>query len=132
MYGYAHGDDEYYKRLDVNSGLERMVYDDWVQGCFSPQVSSCRGTAEIGLNSRSVPGGRSLTKITEMTEKYLNRPFDPKHDTHASPHNKLKHTAEKLVRQRRARAKLGGGRWETFVGRYMSFEDAESESAAAR
>lgn len=125
----ARGEDGYYKRLDVTSGLERLPYNEWIKGIFRPPSSPGGGigTREAGPKSKVIPGGRSLTKITEMTEMYLNEPPG----TYASPGKKLRDTAEKLVRQRRARAELGGGRWETFVGSYMSLEDAEWEGAAA-
>lgn len=76
-------------------------------------------TESILLEATVVPGGASLTRMEEATFTYLERPFDPVFDSYERPKVMLMQTAEKLVRLRRARARMGGIRWETFVGRHL-------------
>ncbi|KAK1809205.1 hypothetical protein LTR12_016446 [Friedmanniomyces endolithicus] len=97
----AHGEKSWYKRIDV-AGVERMQQDEWIKGSYK--------------NLKNFPGGATLTAIEEATDKDLHRPFDKMLDSYASPGLMLRQTAEKLVRQRRARERLGGPRWTTFVG----------------
>lgn len=104
--GYARGEHTWYKRLNVSTGLEKMPLDHWVKGPWR-----ANDTAE----ERVIPGGASLTMMQDATEAYLNIPFDAKFEDYARPGTMLEQTAEKLVRQRRARARQGGPRWETFI-----------------
>ncbi|KAK0344855.1 hypothetical protein LTR02_007207 [Friedmanniomyces endolithicus] len=97
----AHGEDSWYKRIDV-AGLEKMQQDEWTKGSYN--------------DLKNFPGGATLTAIEEATDKDLHRGFDEMLDSYAPPHVMLRQTAEKLVRQRRARERLGGPRWSTFVG----------------
>ena len=105
MREHAHGEHTWYKRLNVSDGLQRMPLDDWEKGEW-------QGLA-------NVPGGASLTRMEEATEKYLEREYDPAIDTYAPPSTMLRQAAEKLVRQRRAREQLGGPRWEAFIGKNL-------------
>ena len=100
---YAHGEHHWYKRLNVSHGLEDMPLDDWRAGDWHDQ--------------RNMPGGATLTKMEEVTTEYLEREYDAVVDSYAPPSTMLRQTAEKLVRQRRARQKHGGLRWTTFVGK---------------
>ena len=102
MREHSRGENNWYKRLNAG-GLERMPLDRWVRGPYGGQDG--------------VPGGATLSYMEEVTEKYLRRPFDPDVDSYARPEIMLQQAAEKLVRQRRARERLGGERWEVFVGR---------------
>ncbi|KAK0365233.1 hypothetical protein LTR91_012604 [Friedmanniomyces endolithicus] len=97
----AHGENSWYKRIDV-AGIERMQPDEWIKGSYN--------------DLKNFPGGATLTAIEEATDKDLRRPFDKMLDSYAAPGLMLRQTAEKLVRQRRARERLGGPRWTTFVG----------------
>ncbi|KAK5144346.1 hypothetical protein LTR32_003721 [Rachicladosporium monterosium] len=97
----AHGENSWYKRIDV-AGIERMQPDEWIKGSYN--------------DLKNFPGGATLTAIEEATDKDLHRPFDKMLDSYAAPGLMLRQTAEKLVRQRRARERLGGPRWTTFVG----------------
>lgn len=108
MREHARGEHTWYKRLNVSSGLENMALDDWVKGEWQGE--------------RDVPGGKSLTRMEEATLKYLEREFDPKLDSYAPPKVMLSQAAQKLVRQRRERERLGGKRWETFVGQDLHKE----------
>lgn len=108
MREHARGEHTWYKRLNVSSGLENMALDDWVKGEWQGQ--------------KDVPGGKSLTRMEDATKAYLEREFDPKLDSYAPPKVMLSQAAQKLVRQRRERERLGGKRWETFVGRSLHKE----------
>jgi len=105
MREHAHGENTWYKRLNVSHGLESFPLDDWKRGEWNGQPN--------------VPGGASLTYMEEMTAKYLGREFDNKIDSYAPPERMLRQAAEKLVRQRRAREQEGGPRWETFIGKAL-------------
>lgn len=99
---YAHGEHLWYKRLNVSHGLGNVPMDEWAVG---------------KLNGQAMPGGATLAKIESATMRYLWGDFDPEVDSYASPFIMRRQTAEKLVRQRRAREQQGGLRWETFLGK---------------
>ena len=105
MREHAHGEHTWYKRLNVSHGLESMPLDDWVKGEWQGKPNTA--------------GGASLTHMEEVTTKYLERVFDPSVDSYGPPSMMLQQAAEKLVRQRRARERLGGPRWDAFVGRNL-------------
>ncbi|CAK4033160.1 hypothetical protein AC578_8801 [Lecanosticta acicola] len=109
MREHAHGENTWYKRLNVSEGFENMPLDEWERG---PWTDPSDGKI------KTIPGGASLTKMEEATEKYLNRLFDPSIDSYAPPQTMLRQAARKLVLQRRAREEQGGPRWDTFVGKY--------------
>ncbi|KAJ9626872.1 hypothetical protein H2203_003328 [Taxawa tesnikishii (nom. ined.)] len=104
MRDHAKGEHTWYKRLNVTTGLEDMPLDHWVSGLYQDSKTD-------------VPGGATLTRMEVETAKYLDRAFDPELDDYAAPRVMLRQAAEKLVRQRRARAKEGGLRWQTFIGK---------------
>ena len=105
MREYAHGEHLWYKRLNVSSGLEYLMLDDWKSGDWNGQSN--------------VPGGATLNRMEDATNIYLERDFDPTIDSYAPPSRILRQAAEKLVRQRRAREREGGTRWESFVGQHL-------------
>lgn len=106
MVGFARGEHTWYKRLNVDKGLESMPLDHWVKGPYkSPGDASAETRA----------GGETLNKMEAATATYLGRGYDPDMDTYAPPATMLAQAAEKLVRQRRARARQGGVRWTTFI-----------------
>lgn len=109
---HAEGENTYYKRLNVTKGLERMPLDHWIRGPWKPP-------GDEKAEKMVVPGGASLNIMEEKTKTYLERDFDPEFDSYNRPAVMLKQTAEKLVRQRRARAREGGLRWETFIGKHI-------------
>ncbi|GME33040.1 Patatin/Phospholipase A2-related protein [Neofusicoccum parvum] len=83
----------------------------------------------------TVPGGRTLSRMEQATRDYLNRPFDHKYDTYAPPMTKVRQTAEKLVRQRRARERAAHEdqrRWDTYVGRWLTGEYSDDADGAVR
>lgn len=105
MREHAHGEHTWYKRLNVSDGLQNMSLDDWRRGEYDGRPN--------------VPGGASLSHMEEVTKDYLERDFDDRYDSYAPPSRMLNQAAEKLVRQRRARERMGGVRWETFVGMHI-------------
>ncbi|KAL1310761.1 hypothetical protein AAFC00_001013 [Neodothiora populina] len=124
MRNYAKGEHKYYKRLNVDTGLEKMPLDHWVKGLWKPLkslgISQLQETDQV--EAKVEPGGVSLTKMEQATFAYLNRDFDAAFDSYAAPKDMMDQTAQKLVRLRRARAKAGGPRWETFIGKHLSKE----------
>ena len=116
MREYARGEHTWYKRLNVSEGLETMALDDWVKGEWQGQPN--------------IAGGSSLTRMEEATTKYLERDFDDKIDAYAPPETMLEQAAEKLVRQRRARERMGGLRWDTFIGKYLHQSRNEANGSA--
>lgn len=101
----AHGEHTWYKRLNVSDGLQTMHLDEWIKGDWQGHSNT--------------PGGQTLTRMEDVTATYLDREFDPTVDSYAPPSVMLRQAAEKLVRQRRARERLGGVRWDTFIGKYL-------------
>lgn len=102
---------------EVQEGGEARPEEDDDQGDEDEEAEG--KTESILLEATVVPGGASLTRMEEATFTYLERPFDPVFDSYERPKVMLMQTAEKLVRLRRARARMGGIRWETFVGRHL-------------
>ncbi|KAK5135717.1 hypothetical protein LTR08_004703 [Meristemomyces frigidus] len=115
MREHAHGEHTWYKRLNVSHGLENMPLDDWKHGDW---------------HGKPTPGGVSLTHMEASTEKYLGREFDPAVDSYAPPSRMLTQAAEKLVRQRRARAREGGARWETYIGGHLHRAEGQPKAQA--
>lgn len=105
MREHAHGEHTWYKRLNVSDGLQDMPLDDWQRGDWHDQ--------------HHMPGGATLSRMEEVTTAYLEREFDPTVDSYAPPSTMLRQAAEKLVRQRRARERMGGPRWAVFVGEQL-------------
>jgi hypothetical protein len=117
----ARGGHTWYKRFEVTHGLEKIKTDEWERGTLLPVHDSL-------LKGRL--GGKTLNKILVATEAYLNRREpDLGAYEYASPGVMLQHTAEKLVRMRRAReleAMTQGGKkreqWEAFMGKHLPGE----------
>ena len=116
----AKGEHRWYKRVEVPYGLEKIPDDQWERGMFSPGNEN---------DPRSHPGGKTLSRIRFATNAYLKRQEvdSPGGLTeYAAPHQKLRQTAERLVRMRRAReleAMTQGGEkrehWEAFMGKHL-------------
>ncbi|KAI9708449.1 MAG: hypothetical protein M1820_003910 [Bogoriella megaspora] len=113
MRNVARGENRWYKRMNVMTGMEGMKLDDWRRGEWTDPST--------GITT-SVPGGASLTRMEKAVKALMERPYDPRHDSYAPPSVLAKQTAEKLVRMRRAREKAGANgdkRWDSFVGKTL-------------
>lgn len=109
---HARGEHTWYKRLNCTSnhrgstfehnGLTQVAMDEWRDGHYGDVYMS---------------GGSTLQKIHDITMQDMNREYDAKIDSYASPSVMLRQAAEKLVRQRRAREAEGGHRYHVFVGK---------------
>jgi len=116
----ARGDHRWYKRFEVTHGLDKIEPDQWERGIRY----SASEKAPVPH-----PGGQTLGRIRIATNIYLDRQEVDKSSRlgeYAAPSKKLKQTAEKLVRMRRAReleAMTQGGekreRWEAFMGKHL-------------
>lgn len=116
MTSTARGENTWYKRLNVSTGLESMPLDAWKAGLWTDPAT--------GIES-VVPGGETMTKIELCTLEYLERDWNHDYDSYARPSVMLTQVAEKLVRQRRARELLARQgvevkRWDTYMGRYLT------------
>lgn len=133
MIATARGEYTWYKRLNVSTGLERMPLDDWRRGPWTDPKTGITTT---------VKGGATLSQMETATAEYLDRNINMAFDTYAPPRVMLDQTAEKLVRQRRARAaaairaQQGAAaeseqqkalRWDTYVGKYVSGQRSENQ-----
>ena len=116
MRQYAEGENTWYKRLNVNVGLDTMPLDEWVNGEWNGE--------------KGVKGGETLTKMEAVTREYLEREFDAAVDSYAPPYRMVRQAAEKLVRQRRARERAGGVRWDAFVGKRLHRRKGAGEGRA--
>ncbi|EMD85806.1 hypothetical protein COCC4DRAFT_207232 [Bipolaris maydis ATCC 48331] len=129
----AKGEHRWYKRLNVDKGLEGLPLDHWVKGKWTnPQTNE----------TKVVNGGKTLTIMETVTRAYLDR------ITIASPGNLteyqppkivLKQVAERLVRHRRLREATKGEdlkRWQTHMGQWLTGElkpeDAKFERVAPK
>lgn len=112
----AEGMHSWYKRLNVNTGLEDMKLDNW---------EPSEDIDEHGKR-HSIPGGKTLATIRKVTDSYLARTDTIKElKEYAPPKTMISQTAEKLVRHRRAREKsaetseFNKRRWESLIGRHL-------------
>ena len=112
----AQGMHGWYKRLNVDTGLEDMKLDSWEP---SEEID------DKGV-TRHVPGGKTLATIKDVTEKYLARTKEIRElKEYAPPKTMISQTAEKLVRHRRAREKtkdvsdFDRRRWESLLGQHL-------------
>ncbi|KAK7510026.1 acyl transferase/acyl hydrolase/lysophospholipase [Phyllosticta citriasiana] len=144
MVRIAKGENTWYKRLNVDTGLEKMKLDNWERGFWAgpeafakPEPQRPR-SGPPNTPGHIVPGGATLTRMEAATREYLARPYDHKFDTYAPPMRKVEQAAEKLVRQRRARERSARGeadptrRWDTFVGRWLTGRFDEEDEGVVR
>ncbi|KAL6174072.1 hypothetical protein ACJQWK_00222 [Exserohilum turcicum] len=124
----AKGEHRWYKRLNVDKGLEGLPLDHWVKGLWTNPLTN---------ENKEVNGGKTLSIMEAVTRAYLQR------ETIASPGNLteyqppkivLKQVAERLVRHRRLREATKAEdmkRWQTHMGQWltgqMKPEDAKKE-----
>lgn len=113
----AEGMHGWYKRLNVDTGLQDMKLDNW---------ESLEQEDPVTGRKKTIPGGKTLNAIQEVTDKYLARTKEIRElKEYAPPIVMIKQTAEKLVRCRRAREKsaevseFDKQRWDSLMGRYL-------------
>ena len=113
----AEGMHAWYKRLNVDTGLEDMKLDNW-----EPLERQDPLTGHM----QTIPGGKTLETIEEVTDKYLARTKEIRElKEYAPPSVMIRQTAEKLVRCRRAREKSAESsefdrmRWDSLMGRHL-------------
>jgi hypothetical protein len=115
----AKGEWNWYKRLNVSTGLQNMKLDNWEKS------TEIRTVVENGKEKKKkvvVPGGKTLKRMEEATDAYLTREKDDKLKEYAAPKMMLIQAAEKMVRHRRAReraAQLDPQRWDSFMGKRL-------------
>jgi hypothetical protein len=123
----AKGEHRWYKRLNVNKGLEDMKLDNWEKGEWTDPKTNIK---------KVVPGGRSLSRMEKATFDYLNRDeVDKIVQEYAPPKVVLQQVAEKLVRHRRLREKNKHEdlrRWETHMGHYLTGTRSETADGVVR
>lgn len=125
MHSIAKGQHRWYKRLNVDTGLENMKLDNWEKGKWTDPSTGIEQT---------VSGGKTLSAMEAATFAYLDRDnFDKKVLwEYAPPKVVLQHMAERLVRHRRAREAmkhLDPKRWETHMGHYLTGKRAPHPDA---
>jgi hypothetical protein len=122
----ARGQHTWYKRLNVDKGLENMRLDNWEHSVeLDPQTKE----------KKTILGGKTLQRMQEATTAYFARPNpDANLMEYATPKIMVQQIAEKMVRHRRARertARYDPDRWETFLGRRLQRMEASAATAAA-
>lgn len=113
----AKGEHRWYKRLNVNKGLEDMKLDNWEKGVWTNPQTGIEG---------EVNGGKTLTRMETATFAYLDR--DEAHrglplQEYAPPKVVLQQVAERLVRHRRLREATKSDdlrRWQTHMGQWLT------------
>lgn len=112
----ARGEHRWYKRLNVDKGLEDLKLDNWEKGAWTdPQT---------GI-TREVPGGKTLSRMERVTNAYLNREEAEKKILleYAPPKVVIQQVAERLVRHRRLREATKDAdlrRWQTHMGQWLT------------
>jgi hypothetical protein len=113
----AEGMHAWYKRLNVDTGLQDMKLDNW---------ESLEQEHPVTGHMQTIPGGKTLKVIQEATDNYLARSKEVRElGEYAPPNLMIKQTAEKLVRCRRAREKSAENsefdkqRWDSLMGRHL-------------
>ncbi|KAI8931455.1 hypothetical protein NX059_011781 [Plenodomus lindquistii] len=113
----ARGEHRWYKRLNVDKGLQNLPLDNWEKGPWTNPVTQERKT---------VQGGRTLSRMEEATAAYLDRQeLDQNLKEYAPPRAVLKQVAERLVRHRRLREATKDEnlkRWQTHMGQWLTGE----------
>lgn len=122
----AKGEHRWYKRLNVDKGMEGLALDNWEKGSwFNIQ------TGEESV----VSGGTTLSRMEKATGEYLNRNHVETLDgvkEYQPPKIVLQQIAERLVRHRRLREEFKNDnprRWQTHMGQWLTGELGDEDSA---
>ncbi|KAF2634528.1 FabD/lysophospholipase-like protein [Massarina eburnea CBS 473.64] len=118
----AKGEHRWYKRLNVDKGLENMQLDNWIKGEWKDPNT---GITDV------VPGGKTLSRMEEVTLAYLDRDeIEKRVQEYAPPKIVLQQVAERLVRHRRLREATKNDdprRWQTHMGQWLTGELKEED-----
>jgi hypothetical protein len=112
----ARGEHRWYKRLNVDKGLEDLKLDNWEKGIWlDPQT---------GI-AKEVVGGKTLSRMEEVTKRYLEREEAEKKILleYQPPKIVIQQVAERLVRHRRLREATKHDdlrRWQTHMGQWLT------------
>jgi hypothetical protein len=112
----ARGEHRWYKRLNVDKGLEDLKLDNWEKGLWmDPQT---------GIE-KEVVGGKTLSRMEKVTKAYLDRETADKKilQEYAPPKVVIQQVAERLVRHRRLREATKNDdlrRWQTQMGQWLT------------
>ncbi|KAF2135024.1 FabD/lysophospholipase-like protein [Dothidotthia symphoricarpi CBS 119687] len=115
----AKGEHRWYKRLNVDKGLQDLQLDNWEKG---PWLNPQTGETKV------VNGGKTLSTMETATAAYLAR--DTRQtlggvQEYAPPKLVLQQVAERLVRHRRMREATKDDdlrRWQTHMGQWLTGE----------
>ncbi|KAJ4303373.1 hypothetical protein N0V90_002266 [Kalmusia sp. IMI 367209] len=123
----ARGEHRWYKRLNVDKGLQDMALDNWEEGTWTNPATGI---------TKKVPGGKSLTRMETVTKEYLDRDQAyklPPLLEYAPPKIMLQQVAERLVRHRRLREATKHEdlrRWQTHMGQWLTGTLKEEDGMA--
>ncbi|KAL5389150.1 hypothetical protein DPSP01_002465 [Paraphaeosphaeria sporulosa] len=123
----ARGEHRWYKRLNVDEGLQDMPLDEWEEGVWTNSATGI---------TKKVPGGKSLSKMENVTHDYLDRndaKTKPPLLEYAPPKVMLQQVAERLVRHRRLREATKHDdlrRWQTHMGQWLTGTLKEEDGKA--
>jgi hypothetical protein len=115
----AKGEHRWYKRLNVDKGLEDVKLDNWEKGSWT--------NPKTGI-TKDVPGGKTLSRMEQATLQYLSRDLMESPGglkEYKPPKIVLQHVAERLVRHRRLREATRTEdlrRWQTHMGQWLTGE----------
>jgi hypothetical protein len=111
----AKGEHTWYKRLNVDKGLQDMKLDNWEKGPWKNPMTGI---------TKEVPGGKTLARMDVVTGDYLTRTTTVKAlQEYAPPKIVLQQVAERLVRHRRMREENKHDnikRWQTHMGQWLT------------
>jgi hypothetical protein len=123
----ARGEHRWYKRLNVDEGLQDMPLDEWEEGVWTNSATGI---------TKKVPGGKSLVKMENVTKAYLDREHaytKAPLQEYAPPKVVLQQVAERLVRHRRLREATKHDdlrRWQTHMGQWLTGTLKEEDGKA--
>jgi hypothetical protein len=125
----AKGEHRWYKRLNVDKGLQDLKLDNWEKGPWkNPQTGE----------TKDVNGGKTLSRMEQATKAYLER--DTKEapgglKEYQPPKVVLEQVAERLVRARRLREATKNEdlkRWQTHMGQWLSGDLKDEDRGLVR
>ncbi|KZM25365.1 uncharacterized protein EKO05_0000583 [Ascochyta rabiei] len=126
MRSIAKGEHRWYKRMNVDQGMDGLALDNWEKG---PWLNLQTGEEKV------VTGGKTLSRMEKATGDYMNRDNVETLDgvrEYQPPKIVLQQIAERLVRHRRLREETKNDnlkRWQTHMGQWLTGELRDEDSA---